>query len=617
MRSKEPVISSYYELLEKRSRYYTDGKSSGIIREWNEFFSTVRTGFFVVVAFVVGIVKKSFAWGKEKVSGVISRVSGLKDGQPPYEPSKLPHKKTNRLKKRIFISLGILLLAFLGWYFFIPKGTTTRQTFAKATEKSLTNSVTLTGEVTSGNQKMMKFDASGKISSVGVKIGDKVKEGQKLGSIDLTELKSKVLSAKGTLNSAISSRKKKENGLDVKAQDQAIQKAQIALENAQKDLDSTRKAQEVASKQAQADIRAKQLSLATSQNNLEHTERDSAQDSYIAALQKYNAALDLDGVLNSKQNAGSGSNGSSATSTTDYSAVQKAELAYNIALEQQVKDNLARDTKLQSAKSSVLSDSVGMDTFAATQEKSKVDQETALTKSQNAIVSAELELESQQTKMQELLLTQPYDLEALKAQEMQAQASIDLAQMALDNGVLYAPFDGVITQVTLKKGDSYAGNADFIQVTDFSQLQVAVDVSERDVLAIRAGQKAVVYFDTMAGVEFNGKVTLVDPNPKKTQGVVNYTVTVSLPVDPRIRLGMSANIQIITAQTEPAIVVSSRAISKNSKGQDVVKVRRNGNIVDQVVELGITNGTETQILSGLEVGDEVLSTGGTTRQSSS
>ena len=119
--------------------------------------------------------------------------------------------------------------------------------------------------------------------------------------------------------------------------------------------------------------------------------------------------------------------------------------------------------------------------------------------------------------------------DALLAAELalrQAQIKLAQAQESLDNATLVAPFDGVITDVSLVIGQSSGSGA--ITIADISRLHVDVSVDELDVVNVSVGQVARLTLEAFDSAEVAGTVVSIAPLGTQTQGLVTYTVRVDL-----------------------------------------------------------------------------------------
>ena len=141
-----------------------------------------------------------------------------------------------------------------------------------------------------------------------------------------------------------------------------------------------------------------------------------------------------------------------------------------------------------------------------------------------------------------------------------------------------------------------------------NQLTLKMSVGETDYANIKQGQAGGVLFDSIPGKVFPFVISEIGLSPAVTQGVVTYQVKASLIVGadgPRPAPGMNARGQIITESKPNILVVPPRAIRKSGNDQ-VVDVRRNGAVVEQVVTTGASANDQVEIATGLNEGDIVV-----------
>lgn len=149
------------------------------------------------------------------------------------------------------------------------------------------------------------------------------------------------------------------------------------------------------------------------------------------------------------------------------------------------------------------------------------------------------------------------------------------------------------------------------------QLIATVNLSEIDVINVKANQKVTLTLDAYSDKTFTGKVLAVNTSGSVSSGVTSYPVTILLdPVSVDIYPNMAVNVDIITNVVTDAITVPTTAIT-TSNGVSTVQVKKNGKITVTQVEIGTANDSETEIKSGLSVGDEVVTSIITTDNSSS
>jgi hypothetical protein len=149
-----------------------------------------------------------------------------------------------------------------------------------------------------------------------------------------------------------------------------------------------------------------------------------------------------------------------------------------------------------------------------------------------------------------------------------------------------------------------------------------VSLSEVDVAKISLGEKATLTFDAIPNLTIAGQVVEIDSVGTVSSGVVNYNVQISFDTtsDQGVKPGMSVNAAIITNVAQDVLEVPSGAV-KTSGGVSYVQtfatalpapaagVQGSVSITPpkkQIVEIGVTDGTSTEIISGLKEGDEVV-----------
>jgi multidrug efflux pump subunit AcrA (membrane-fusion protein) len=178
---------------------------------------------------------------------------------------------------------------------------------------------------------------------------------------------------------------------------------------------------------------------------------------------------------------------------------------------------------------------------------------------------------------------------------------------------------GTGTGSSSSSGSSSSGSSSssssgaFITMADLSQLQVTADVSETDVASVQNGQSATVTLNA-TGASYPAQVQVVSPTSTVVSNVVEYAVTLDLTeaVPAGVRPGQSAAISIVTGEASDALYVPSTAVTTAGGRSVVTVVGADGKETITPVTLGIVGTTDTQIVSGLTQGQNVLLTLATT-----
>jgi RND family efflux transporter MFP subunit len=180
-----------------------------------------------------------------------------------------------------------------------------------------------------------------------------------------------------------------------------------------------------------------------------------------------------------------------------------------------------------------------------------------------------------------------------------------------DSKVL-APIAGTVNAINIKNGDDLSklssGSSRQVPIIigDLGTLKAQVQVNEVDIPNVKIGQKAEMTFSAIDGLSVFGKVEKMDSLGTLTSGVVTFNVTISFDtLDPRIRPEMSVSASIITDAKQDVVMVSNSAV-KTQNGNSYVQVLNNGSPQNKTVKVGSSNNTETEIVSGISAGDNVI-----------
>jgi macrolide-specific efflux system membrane fusion protein len=193
-----------------------------------------------------------------------------------------------------------------------------------------------------------------------------------------------------------------------------------------------------------------------------------------------------------------------------------------------------------------------------------------------------------------------------------AWASYLSAKEDANKRTVKASIDGTINAINIANGDdlsrlsSSSTSSAPIIIGDLSTLKAQVDVNEVDIADVKVGQKTTITFDAIDDLNTTGKVEKIDALGTLTSGVVTYNVTIGFDsLDERIKSQMSVSTEIIVNSKQDIITVSNSVI-KTRNGENYVQVLVNGKPEDHTVEIGIANDTGTEIISGVSVGDNVI-----------
>lgn len=224
-----------------------------------------------------------------------------------------------------------------------------------------------------------------------------------------------------------------------------------------------------------------------------------------------------------------------------------------------------------------------------------------------------------------------YNYEKARSTYEGSQASLAKAQRNLSYATITSPIDGVVISRAVEEGQTVASGFEtptlFTIAADLTQMQVVADVDEADIGGVEEGQRATFTVDAYPNDTFEGRVTQVrlgeDSSSSTTSSttVVTYQVVISAPnPDLKLKPRLTANITIYTLDRTDVLNVPARALRftpepaligdaytiRDCEGEHKVWTLEGQTFTAHAVETGITNGIQTEILSGIAEGTKVV-----------
>jgi RND family efflux transporter MFP subunit len=190
----------------------------------------------------------------------------------------------------------------------------------------------------------------------------------------------------------------------------------------------------------------------------------------------------------------------------------------------------------------------------------------------------------------------------------QAQVALDRAQAAEDRTQLSAPFDGIITGVSIEVGALVAPGMTAITIADVSPLHLNVQVDEVDVRRISVGLAAMVKLDALPDVQLPATIQDVALVSNNDNGIVSYDATVRLDNDdPHVRIGMTADAAVVVESHKDVLIVPNQYIRLDrQRNQAYVNlVKPDGTLQEVPVMLGLQGQERSEVSDGLKAGDVI------------
>lgn len=212
-----------------------------------------------------------------------------------------------------------------------------------------------------------------------------------------------------------------------------------------------------------------------------------------------------------------------------------------------------------------------------------------------------------------------------KEQVASAKEEVQRAQTNLGYATITSPIDGVVLSKSVEEGQTVAASFStpelFTIAQDLTNMQVVADVDEADIGDVKEGERVTFTVDAYPDDTFEGEVKQVRQESTTTNNVVTYEVVISAPnADLKLKPGLTANVTIYTAERKGVLSVPSKALRFTPQKETVGKMKivdvanaknkvwtiEGNSIVAHKVNIGMTDGTNTQIVGGIAEGTKVI-----------
>lgn len=212
-----------------------------------------------------------------------------------------------------------------------------------------------------------------------------------------------------------------------------------------------------------------------------------------------------------------------------------------------------------------------------------------------------------------------------KEQVASAKEEVQRAQTNLGYATITSPIDGVVLSKSVEEGQTVAASFStpelFTIAQDLTNMQVVADVDEADIGDVKEGERVTFTVDAYPDDTFEGEVKQVRQEATTTNNVVTYEVVISAPnADLKLKPGLTANVTIYTAERKGVLSVPSKALRFTPQKETVGKMKivdvanaknkvwtiEGNSIVAHKVNIGMTDGTNTQIVGGIAEDTKVV-----------
>ena len=493
------------------------------------------------------------------------------------EKGKLFFKKNIKRKRTWAIIIVVLLIA--SYIIFKPSSNVANTVTDVAKLSDLKETVLATGQVVSSTDLNLSFSTSGVVKSVKVKVGDKVKAGQVLATLDQGVEQAALTSARGALAGAQARLKRTIEG---------VSNEELALSEIT--LSQTKLTQDTLVSNAYQNLL----------NSAPEAFPEDGTSDYVAPTISGTYILGKEGTIKLKMYYSSGGRSFSMSGLVEGTGTVDTITPQPIG-------NSGLYIKFPTSSSYDVSDWVieipnkkaynylanyNAYKAALSQAKFAIDQR-----------AAELAIKKSSARGSEIDLA--------NADILSAQGQVEAALARYNNTVITAPVDGTVTSIDIKIGELALAQKEAMILQDVSNIYLETNINEANITSLTLGMPVEITYDSFGQDRiFKGSITKIDPSSTLVSGVVNYKVTASTEQSPDLRPGMTANMTIKVKEKSGVIAIPSRSIITDDKGDRTIRVITNSRSKkwkSVPVVTGIEgDGGMIEVLSGLSVGDEFV-----------
>jgi RND family efflux transporter MFP subunit len=470
-----------------------------------------------------------------------------------------------RVGRRVLYGAGVLVVLLLGWLFFRGSGEPLQTLVVMPGE--FLQQVSVSGKVVSAQDVDLAFPLTGRVTSLSVEVGERVRAGQTLATLEM-----------GTL------------AADLRAAEADLALTQAQAGSAQENLDEVTREQNTLVENAYRNLLSEDLAAVPAQS-FYGVDTPVITGIYEGEEGTYKVRLTHDPQLGSNKHQmyvfDLESTGAVEALESEPTPLGTRGLFISFPGDLDTYDGTIWYVTIPNTKSASY-----LQNYNAYQE--------ALRTRTRAIAAAQAEL-----------LQSSQGLTVSEAQIASAQAQVDRIRAEIAERVLRAPFHGIITAVDIEVGGVVSSHDGVLSLISDKALQVESFVPEINLSLLSVGNSATVTLDAYGeNVLFEAEVVSIDPAETVRDGVSTYRAILQfLNEDDKIRAGMTANVTITTLRKENVISVPQGVIERRD-GKTFLKVKAGEEVVEREVLVGeVSSLGSIEIVSGLSAGEEVILSG--------
>jgi RND family efflux transporter MFP subunit len=490
--------------------------------------------------------------------------------------------------------LAVLAMAGVGVVVWAPwksegDGKGASEETAEVVLRDFTSAVLAMGTVKPqvGAQVNVGARISGKVDSLSARIGDRVKKGDVLATIEHKDLMAQVAAKQAQIESLRTQIRATTDNLGAETK-----RLEVAIQQRQLELDTERRRLEALQVEGEADLTTERARLESIRSQRKAEKRQASTTIQEAASNRELAEKDLKRMQ---------------------TLYEKGMLAEQ-SLDQARSQLDGTESRLRSSRSQRSLASTRLEQDVAVQEELLRQKEAqlreALALQQQVIAKAEAAVGLAREELESRKVSAASDISIREASIREVEAQLVESEIRLSYATVTAPINGVVGTISTQEGETVAAGFNaptFVTVVDISRLQVDAYVDEVDIGRVKTGQKATFTVDAFPGVEFQGVVQAIYPTAILQDNLVYYDVVISIenlePDKLRPEMTVNASIVIDVHQQVPAIPLTAL---QRKEGKTLVMLKTPQGVVPTPVKAGLEDDEFVEIPEGVKPGDVVV-----------
>ncbi len=528
------------------------------------------------------------------------------------------------MKNKSGMIAGVVVAVLAGGWWFNNRGGAgdsgqVEYRYEKIEEGELVRSIDATGQLIAETNVDIRSKAGGRVDQILVEEGDIVRKGQLLARIDPSDTRTVVEQAQADVESATAradaaqinlslEERNRRNG--VRDAEAALRIARIRYERAQTNAGSQPALTASSLRSARAELAAQEQALIQLQTvevpQLRADAKSGVERAKIeldSALADFNRQEELFGLGYVSKAQFDRARSAMASSQASYTSAKQRADTIERQLDSRVKQQRSRVEQAESSLKTALTNQ-SRDTVVLKD----------LAEAKGQLEQAQLSLEQAQNELLNIQ-ARAADNRNAKASTVRSRVTLQNAQVQLDSTTVLAPRDGVVTKKYLEAGtiippgtSTFSEGTAILQLSDTTKMYVECAVDEADIGAVKVGQNVRIIVEAFPGEQLKGRVSRINPSAETAANITAIKVRVEIDQSSKaaIKPGMNATCEFLTLDIPKALIVPQQAVTRE-EGKTFVRIKgADGKPQKVEVKLGESGNDGYQVLSGLTLGQEVV-----------